>query len=157
MLDLALSRHFTLRELLVTEHREIENTPPSAVVDRLRRLCDDFLEPLRGRFGPLRVTSGYRCAALNQAIGGAKESAHLYGCAADLQSIDGWGPSDMARWVALESGLPFDQVIDEGNATAEWLHLGALRPCHEPVPRRQVLRFRSGVYSPLEFHPPPAG
>lgn len=155
--DLTLSRHFTLRELLITEHRDIDNTPPAAIVDRLRWLCNDFLEALRGRFGPLRVTSGYRCAALNTTIGGAPDSAHTYGCAADLQALDGWTPEDMARWVALSSGLPFDQVIDEGNATAAWLHLGALRPYHEPAPRRQALRFRSGSYSQLQLLPPAAG
>ncbi len=152
-LDQGLSRHFILRELLVTEHREIDNTPSSQeIVDHLRLLCTDFLESLRRRFGPLRATSGYRCPPLNKIIGGAPDSAHMYGCAADVQSIDGWPVTAMARWVAVESGFPFDQVIDEGNATTSWLHLGMLRPNHEPAPRREALRFRAGEvpkYRPL--------
>lgn len=41
------------------------------------------------RFGlnkPLTITSGYRCAKHNDAVGGAKDSQHLIGCAIDLKS-----------------------------------------------------------------------
>jgi uncharacterized protein YcbK (DUF882 family) len=35
---------------------------------------------------PIYVTSGYRCPRRNQAVGGAPESLHLAGMAADVQA-----------------------------------------------------------------------
>ena len=144
-----LSPHFSLGELTITEHRTIDNRPTQEIEGRLAVLALEFLEPLRDKFGPLRVTSGYRCRDLNLAIGGAIDSAHMYGCAADLQSMEGHTPTEMVQWVMLVSDLPFDQVIDEGNSVASWLHIGMLRPGHEPGPRRQALRYCNGVYTPL--------
>lgn len=42
------------------------------------------LEALRGLCGPLRITSGRRCAAHNAAVGGAEFSRHMAGLAADV-------------------------------------------------------------------------
>lgn len=44
------------------------------------------LDKVREEFGkPVIVTSGYRCPAHNEAIGGAKNSSHVNGLAADIQ------------------------------------------------------------------------
>ena len=147
-----LSPHFALEELLRTEHRNIDNTPSDPkIVSYLTTLANNFLEPVRDHFGPLFVSSGYRCPALNSAIGGVADSAHIYGCAADLIPIEpGITPTDMVIWIAQQSGLQFDQVIDEGTYTARWCHLGMLRPDHEPAPRLQALLFRNGVYTPFQ-------
>lgn len=142
-----LSPHFTLAEMVRSSHRTIDNTPPPVVIERLRRLCLEFLEPVRQRFGPLWVTSGYRCPELNKAIDGSSGSAHMFGCAADFESINGATTIDIVRWIAGPSGLLFDQAIDEKNATSSWVHLGMLRPNAVPPPRRDVLSFRGGVYS----------
>lgn len=49
------------------------------------RLCREILEPIREKYGaPIRVTSGYRCRKLNQAVGGVPTSQHMRGEAADL-------------------------------------------------------------------------
>jgi hypothetical protein len=144
----ALATHFTLGEMVATSHRTIDNNPPAEVIERLRVLCNDFLEPLRARFGSLNITSGFRCRNLNTVIGGASDSAHMYGCAADLVPLaPGASLDDMIAWVVRESGLPYDQVILEHSSTASWLHLGMLRPRHEAQPRRQALTFDRGVYS----------
>ena len=43
------------------------------------------LEGLRFAVGaPVNVTSGYRCAGCNKAVGGAENSYHLFGMAADI-------------------------------------------------------------------------
>jgi uncharacterized protein YcbK (DUF882 family) len=44
------------------------------------------LEELREKLGgkPIRITSGFRCASHNAAVGGAKSSQHLAGRAADI-------------------------------------------------------------------------
>ena len=145
-----LTPHFSLREMVRTNHRTIDNSPGPDIVEHLRILCESFLEPLRGHFGPLWVTSGYRSHELNVAIGGAWDSAHLYGCAADLVPIEpGVRLDDMVAWVVFESKLPFDQVIREHASTDEWLHLGMLRPQHNNgVPRQQALVMRDGEYFP---------
>ncbi len=142
-----LSRHFTLEELTQTAHRNIPNEPTPEDIERLRDLANGFLEPIRERFGPIRVTSGYRSEDLNIAIGGASDSAHKYGRAADIQAIHGASPTVIVKWVVECSGIDYDQIIDEQRGKAKWVHVGALRPNHEPEPRRQALVMRSGVYS----------
>ena len=42
------------------------------------------LQRIRDRAGPVVVTSGYRCPVHNEAVGGVKNSQHLYGKAADI-------------------------------------------------------------------------
>jgi len=45
----------------------------------------DRLEEVRKVYGkPMYITSGYRCPAHNQAVGGVPESAHVDGIAADI-------------------------------------------------------------------------
>lgn len=46
----------------------------------------EMLDELRERCGfPIVISSGYRCAKHNQAIGGAKRSAHVEGYAVDIR------------------------------------------------------------------------
>ena len=48
-----------------------------------------LLQAIREHFGkPITITSGYRTAAHNTAVGGAKSSQHLLGRAADIQVQD---------------------------------------------------------------------
>lgn len=57
---------------------------PSRAQNSLYLLCLFILEPLRAEFGPLIITSGYRNAELNQAVGGSSTSQHCSGEAADI-------------------------------------------------------------------------
>lgn len=146
-----LSTHFTLAEMVKTSHREVDNHPNLDVISRLRSLCIDLLEPTRLKFGPLWITSGYRCHDLNDAIGGARNSAHTYGCAADFVPMAGSvTPVDVVSWLMSESGLLFDQVIDEYSSTSNWVHLGSVRPRGSQIPRLQALTMRQGRYSRFE-------
>lgn len=144
-----LSPHFTLRELTRTSHRYIDNTAPDQIVERLRRLCELYLEPVRAEFGPLWITSGYRCPELNAVIGGSKTSAHMYGCAADFVPMRETPTIFVVDWIA-ESSLDFDQVIDEYSSTSNWIHLGMIRPVGRQVARREALTMRRGKYAPFE-------
>lgn len=148
-LEMSLSPHFKLKELVFTTHRNIDNTPTPEVLVQLVHLCASFLEPLRAKFGPLNIHSGYRSPALNAAVGGVATSAHSFGCAADFLPADSSITThQIVLWLRDESGLPFDQVIDEwGSATSNWVHCGQLRPGHEAAPRKQALLFKGGVYS----------
>lgn len=74
-LNLRLSPHFTLREFTLSGTaiaHNIGNTPHKEHVERLKALCENVLEPLRRRFGVIRITSGYRCSELNARVGGAR-------------------------------------------------------------------------------------
>lgn len=142
-----LSPHFTLGELIATSHRTINNTPSPEVIERLEVLASMYLEAVRARFGPLIVSSGFRCHRLNRKIKGARNSAHKYGCAADFSPLPSSGitTTEIVAWIVAESGLGFDQVIDEHSSTATWVHLGLTRPGFKG-PRREALTMRTGKY-----------
>ena len=75
----------------------IDNTPPPEIVENLKRLAAG-LETVRALLGaPLEISSGYRCAALNEAVGGSGASQHLLGLAVDF-ACPGFGtPLEVAR------------------------------------------------------------
>lgn len=57
-----------------------------------------LLQAIREHFGkPITITSGYRTAAHNTAVGGAKSSQHLLGRAADIQ-VAGVSVEDVASY-----------------------------------------------------------
>jgi uncharacterized protein YcbK (DUF882 family) len=85
----SLSKNFTLEELtesITAANRKIDNTPNPSIKTNLKKLCTDVLQPIRDKYRhPIIITSGYRCPALNSAVGGAKTSQHMTGCAADIK------------------------------------------------------------------------
>jgi len=128
----ALSEHFTLEELAFSEtaaRHNISNRPDAETVARLRETASG-LERVRALLNaPIRVSSGYRAPAVNAMVGGASNSAHLKGWAADFTSTFG-DPLAVCRAIAA-SDLVFDQLIYEFGA---WTHLS-----FDPRGRRQVL------------------
>lgn len=124
-----LTEHFTLAEFVrseTAENKHIDNTPSQEVVDNLRALCRNVLEPARTAFGsPIYITSGYRCPALNKAVGGKITSQHLRGEAADLQVK---GVSNLRKLYRIIDRLPHDQLLYETNkAGSKWLHVSFRR------------------------------
>jgi len=123
---LRLSEHFALEEFTrsaTSVRLGIDNTPTAAIVERLRKLCQHVLEPLRLRFGVLKVTSGYRCRALNAAVGGAANSQHIRGEAADIFVSSEEVAKKMVDYA--QRNLDFDQAILEHRRRtgSRWLHL----------------------------------
>lgn len=53
---------------------------------------------------PLVVTSGYRSPDHNATVGGAEDSAHLYGWAADLRALSPWTRSEIVH-IARSMGI----------------------------------------------------
>src|SRR5215471_9024651 len=117
-----LSRHFTLEEMIASETAEsrgIDNTPTAEVTDQLKHLCRHTLERTRDLCGDhsVYVSSGYRCPELNVAVGGASNSAHLYGCAADIVIPEFGDPLTVCRALApYVDELEIDQLIYETNS-----------------------------------------
>ena len=132
-----LSTNFTLAELTKTRF-DLDNTPSAAVTENLRTLCEKVLQPLRDAVGPVIVTSGYRSKLVNDAVHGARNSDHLWGYAADLQSPDG-NHRKLYDW--LKANAMFSQLIYEfGNDTQpQWVHVS-----YNPKDlKREILRARN--------------
>jgi hypothetical protein len=58
----------------------------------------------------MRVTSGYRCPKLNQAVGGVSTSQHVEGKAADI-AVSGMNACDLFDHIITMKGIEFDQII----------------------------------------------
>ncbi len=58
---------------------------PFNVEKNIRELAEN-LQVLRNKVGGLTLTNAYRCAKHNAKVGGVKNSQHVKGVAADLQS-----------------------------------------------------------------------
>ncbi len=121
-------KYFTIEELCASEtarRRGIDNTPPPEICERLRRLIERLLDPIRTAWGsPITVNSGYRCPKLNTAVGGAPTSQHMKGEAADITA---GSPADNKRLfdkileMQATGKLAFDQLIDESGY--RWIHI----------------------------------
>ena len=132
-----LTKNFSYSEFTessTAKARGIDNSLPNqAVRTAIKELAENILQPLRDAYGSgIRITSGYRCPALNKAVGGVATSAHLTGYAADLQPING-RMDDFIRFTLdwlKRTNTTFDQCIIERNARtgARWLHIGLNGP-----------------------------
>ena len=126
-----LSPHFKLVEFTrsaTAQARHIDNTPNEEQIKNLKFLCDNVLEPLREQFGPIIIGSGFRCPALNTAVGGVKNSQHKTGEACDihLPSIEVG-----KKYFEFLKKLPiFDQLIwerDNPRSNHYWIHVSVKR------------------------------
>ena len=119
-----ISNNFSLEELTASTaaaNLKIDNTPPKEAVVNLVLLTENVLQPLRDRYGKaIFVSSGYRCPKLNGIIGGAFNSQHMTGEAADITAGNPTANRDLFNLVQ-KSGIPFDQLIDESNY--QWIHV----------------------------------
>ena len=121
-------QHFTIQELSASataERLAIDNTPPRAAQRMLTILVEQLLDPIRRRYGaPIIVTSGYRCPALNTAVGGVANSHHIVGCAADITtgSIEN-NKMLFALIIDMQAthAIRFTQLIAEKDY--RWLHI----------------------------------
>lgn len=138
-----ITKNFTLEELLrsaTASRLGIPNSPSTSVTHNLILLCNHILQPLRNAYGkPIIVNSGYRSPELNRAIGGAKNSQHMRGQAADIKgtpSATSTHAQENRRLFDLiqKLNLPFDQLIDEKNYS--WIHVS-----FSDNPRHQVLHL----------------
>lgn len=123
-----LSQHFSLDEMIVSQEasrRGIDNTPMANIISALRYTCQR-LEAVRTLLDrPLIVSSGYRCSALNAALGGVSTSAHVQGWAVDFIAPAFGNPIDVCLKIAEIPTIGFDQLINEGahGASLGWIHL----------------------------------
>jgi hypothetical protein len=110
-------------------------------------LANKVFQPIRDHFNvPIYISSGYRSAALNKAIGGAASSQHCTGEAIDID-MDGHSSkiTNVEIFKYIRDNLFFDQLIWEyGNTTApDWVHVSYRTT---GTNRRQVLKAVKGTF-----------
>jgi uncharacterized protein YcbK (DUF882 family) len=134
-----ISKNFSLEEMVSSDtarSRKIDNAPSPEVLANLQRLVDNVLQPVRDLYGKtVHVNSGYRSPELNKAVGGAANSQHVQGRAADI-SVGGKVENKALFDLICRSGIPFDQLIDEYDY--RWVHVSY----RESGNRVQVLHLK---------------
>ena len=120
-----LSPHFTLGELLEMLRSEWNKRYGSLTPDPSPKG-----EGSEYKEEPIIINSGYRSEAVNKAVGGAPNSNHLTGCAADIRVA---GIEQLVRYATIlldisdESQEDFDELLIEQSAKSLWIHF-AVRP-----------------------------
>ncbi len=117
-------KHFTLIEFQHSAKAHalgIDNTMPKDASANAVRLIEQILDPLRTAYAqPIYINSGYRSPALNKAVGGAKNSHHILGMAADITAGNKASNRRLYQLI-LDLNLPFTQLINEHDFT--WIHV----------------------------------
>ena len=114
-----LTRHFKVKEFACSD-----DSDPIFIA----RALPLVLEYIRTRVDkPVVINSAYRTPAKNQAVGGAVHSQHLYGTAADLGTVAGHTPAEMAaiaREIMPDWGgvgvYPWGIHVDVREKKADW-------------------------------------
>lgn len=125
-----LSEHLSLSEVTRSEtakRKGVSNMPTEEHIKNFKLLAEKIFEPIRNHFAkPIFISSGYRSAALNKAIGGAASSQHCSGEAIDID-MDGHnnGVTNKMVFDYIKDNLEFDQLIWEfgTDAAPDWVHV----------------------------------
>ena len=134
-----MGKYFTIEELCESTTARlynINNTPSDDIKNNIEELIS-VLNIIREEWtkysnekgfgkGSIIVNSGYRCKELNDKVGGAKNSSHLFGCAVDIE------PSNQKNkefyiWMRnflFKNNILFDELINEKpkNDIPSWIH-----------------------------------
>ena len=119
------SDYFTLQELTkstTATRLKIDNTPNAEILRNLQYGVQMVLDPLRRiHQQPIIITSGYRCAQLNKAVGGVAKSWHTKGNAADIHIKD----EEEARAIfnILKTLPSVDTALFEHSRSSQWIHV----------------------------------
>ena len=149
-----LSEHITLGEVTKTSVKTADgrsatqgdallakNIPSHVAIENLKNLCENWLEDLRYSFNalyptsrddnPIIITSGYRSAEVNKAVGGSPTSNHLTGCAVDIR-CEGFEQALRYACILLDisdgTKRDYDELfIERSKQGRYWVHF-AVRP-----------------------------
>ena len=140
--DTNISEHITYAEATVSNKAKqlgISNTPNERELKAMKLLAEKVFEPLRKWYGkPIQVTSFFRSAKINKAIGGVQRgntvSQHARGEAVDIDTTS----DNRKLFDYIKDNLPFDQLIWENgdDNVPGWIHVSHT----ETRNRKQVLR-----------------
>lgn len=120
-----LTKNFTLEELTYSATAnayKISNKPNTEQIENLKRLAINILQPIRDKFGVVRISSGFRSTELNKKIkGSAKNSQHMTGQAADIGEVKGAKLKDVFKYI--KDNLDYDQLLYEISGGVIWIHV----------------------------------
>ncbi len=153
-----LTEHLTLEDMTTFgRHPEIDNTPPPALAGNILRTAEKVEEAFAilsaavGRPVLPRLSYGYRCPALNKAVGSVSTtSAHLEGSAADTLVPEDIGPHRF--WDILRQHPTFMAEVDQLIIERGCVHLGLPVSAHGYLPRHELRtedRGPQGLHYPL--------
>lgn len=120
-------KYFSFKEMIKSDtakSKGIENIPDWDEINALQTLIETVLDPLREWYDkPIYITSGYRCEALNEAVGGSFTSFHMRGAAADINQ--GSKAENEKIFNYIKDNLPFTELGWEGNG--KWVHVAYIK------------------------------
>ena len=123
-----LSKNLALAEVTRSEtakRKGISNMPTPEHIENFKKLAENVFQPIRDHFGvPIHISSGYRSAALNKAVGGSASSQHCQGEAIDID-MDGTSITNKQIFDFVKANVNFDQMIWEfgTDANPDWVHV----------------------------------
>ena len=136
-----LTANFTLEEMTAssaldrynkTHDFNLKNRPNADQLKQLELLCTQFLQPLRDAYGPIKISSGFRSELVNNLVGGAANSLHTQGRAADIycsswEQAFTFAAHFLMRWQRW--GIGFDELIvcRRISTGSIWVHIGVPR------------------------------
>ena len=139
-----ISKNFSYDEMVYSataERLKLDNTPNEKEKANLVRLVLEILQPVRDKWGrPIVVTSGFCSEAVNKAVGGARNSQHRLGEAADIKIGSKSQNKALFNFILdmVNNGeIKVGQLIDEYGYS--WVHVSLPR---QGKPNNQVLHIK---------------
>lgn len=118
------AKNFTYKELIKSDtalRLGIDNIPPTNIWRSIELLAANCLQPIREKFGPIKINSGYRSIPLCLAVGSSIYSNHTRGEAADLEPFySDIKLIDVLNWIY--DNLEFRELIAEYFPMG-WIHI----------------------------------
>ena len=109
-----IGAHFLLKHLIwsnTAKNNSINNMPgidgsPSQteVIENLRLLMVNIIDPIVNIYPDLIINSGYRCVELNKRLGGSNTSQHIFGQAVDIR-VPNLTTADLYNYILKNENL----------------------------------------------------
>jgi len=121
-----ISKHISYTEATNSQtaiRKGVDNTPTKEQLENMQLLAENVFEPLRVKFGAIRISSFFRSIPLNKAIGGSPTSQHCKGEAMDIQAMG--VATNRNLFDEIKNNLDFDQLIAEFKTDNDlaWVHV----------------------------------